>query len=170
MKIEYRLNLQDYQEANEFRFRSHKTQYVVFWIFAICMILIAIVFLFLFVDIYHGIFWIIMAIFLNPEGMIIINRFSANLAWKKQAPSVREPVEIEILEECLASKSISYKSLVHWHGFTKFIETPKLFILYEGKMLTKVVPKRAFERNEKIQEFRDLLNEKITSSTRSKSK
>lgn len=169
MKFEYRLNLKDYQEADEFRFRSHKTQYAVFWIFAICMILIAI-FLLFFVDIYNGIFWIILAIFLNPEGMIISSRFFASLAWKQQAPSVREPIEIEVLEEGLTSESISHKSLARWSCFTKFIETPNLFILDEEEMLIQIVPKRAFECNDQIQEFKALLNEKVRSSTRSKSK
>ena len=45
---------------------------------------------------------------------------------------------------------------VNWSAFTKYQETPNLFILYMGARLFRIVPKRAFAPHD-VDEFRNLL-------------
>lgn len=163
MKIEYRLNLKDYQEANKFHLRNQKLNYWFLWIISILFFLSSILYFVFVLDIYSALLWLFVGIALNPE-LDLLRNFFIRLAWKNQSNTAREPVEIEITEEGIAKEASSYSSLVRWQAFSKFIETPNLFIVYEGKCLLHIIPKRSFSSNEQIQEFLAILNKKLGST------
>jgi hypothetical protein len=163
MKIEYRLSLKDYQEANKFHLKNRKFQYLMLWVLSCLLIVFGVVYAILTSDIYNGLFGIAIAIIVHPE-INFINQFFMRFAWKNQSNAAREPVEIEVLEEGISKKAENYQSFVRWPIFSKFIETPNLFILCEGKSLMHIIPKRAFESNEQIQAFKTRLNEKMGTS------
>jgi YcxB-like protein len=160
MKIEYRLNLKDYQEANKFHSRTQKFNYWLLWIISVLLIFSSILHIVFLPNIYSIFLGLFLGIILNPEFALLRN-FFIRLAWKNQSNAVREPVAIEITEEGIAKEASSYSSLVRWPVFSKFLETPNLFIVYEGKCLMHIIPKRSFSGNEQIQEFKAVLNEKL---------
>ncbi|MDY7013821.1 MAG: YcxB family protein [Cyanobacteriota bacterium] len=163
MKIEYRLNLKDYQEANKFHFRDQKNKYRTLWFFSCFWLVVGLSYLIFNTGTLLGLLWIAIAILINPETNLIIHLL-LNSSWKNQSEAARELVEMEVLEESLSKEAPSYKIIFRWSFFSKFIETPHLFILCEGKSLMHVIPKRAFQSDEQIQDFKALLDEKISPS------
>jgi len=47
-----------------------------------------------------------------------------------------------------------------WHAYSKFLETPNLFLIYPGSRMFFMIPKRAFSAVE-LEEFRRLLVQKL---------
>jgi hypothetical protein len=52
------------------------------------------------------------------------------------------------------------KSDTNWTAYTKFKETPNLFMLYLGGRIFRVIPKRAFA-GPQLDQFRDLLRQNL---------
>lgn len=48
------------------------------------------------------------------------------------------------------------KSEVKWQAFTRFIESPKLFLLYFGGSGFYLLPKRVFQNQMEIDQFRKM--------------
>lgn len=53
-----------------------------------------------------------------------------------------------------------------WGMFTRWLEGPRVFLLYQTENQYRVVPKRAFKSEDEIQEFRQMLIEKVIPPTR----
>ncbi|MDY6783197.1 MAG: YcxB family protein [Cyanobacteriota bacterium] len=164
MKIEYRLSLSDYKETNKFHSKSQKFQYLMLWLLSIVSIFYGVLYTIYIFNIYQIVFWILLALLVNPE-INLVQRLSMNYAWKNQSGAFREPMEVEILEEGISRTTPNSQSFTRWPIFTKFIETQNLFILYQGKRSIDIVPKRAFESEEQIREFKIILDENISQSS-----
>ena len=82
-------------------------------------------------------------------------------AWKSSSASFREPISVEITEEGSNWKGLNFESKVQWQLYRKFIETENLLILYQAKNLFNIIPKRAFDCDESIEKFKEILASKI---------
>ncbi|MGL6338813.1 MAG: YcxB family protein [Waterburya sp.] len=56
--------------------------------------------------------------------------------------------------------SSNYSESRKWEGFTKFIESKNIFLLFSDEQVD-IIPKRAFTTVEQLDLFRILLNKKI---------
>jgi hypothetical protein len=70
-------------------------------------------------------------------------------------------MNVEITQENLNIKGESFECTLKWKVYIKFMETPKSFMLYQSKNMFNLIPKRAFDSDEQIEEFRELLRAKI---------
>jgi hypothetical protein len=88
------------------------------------------------------------------------------LTWLKLRGLMKEPslageVTMTISDDCLAGKNRSIDSRCEWPMFTKYIERSDTFVLRAGKKHTMVIPKNAFEDQDDLARFRELLASKI---------
>ena len=166
MQIEYRLTLKDYQEANQTHYESLRFWYFLNWIFSILLILLGILSILLLsqkigvlVSFLLGCFWLFMGVFVNPY-LNLYQRYFVSRTWKSYQ-ALKEAMNVDITQEGLNIKGESFECTSKWKIYTKFMETPKLFMLYQSKNLFNLIPKRAFNSDEEIEEFRELLRTKI---------
>jgi len=68
---------------------------------------------------------------------------------------------IELSENQIVMESPLSKSEVSWSAISKFQESKKAFYLYLGKSQAIILPKRIFKSDEKINEFKKLVNSKV---------
>lgn len=71
------------------------------------------------------------------------------------------PITIEIDEDKLKIQTINCESSIRWQLYIKAIETKNIFMLYQAKALFNIIPKRAFNSDEELDEFRELVRTKI---------
>ena len=159
MKIEFRLNFRDYQEAYKAYGRQQKIRYYFYWL-VVALLLISSILQFLLGDIVGGILSLILAIILIP-GCNWLNDFSIKTAWNNQSDTLKQPMTIEATGDSLSIEGESFESILQWKIFNKFIETNNLFVIYEEKFLFRIIPKRAFANNEELAGFRTILQENI---------
>lgn len=159
MKIEFRLNAKDYQEANKAHLKHQKLNYYLMWLIS-CLGVILGIFYLVMSNITQGILFIFLGIILNPE-LNLIQQFIIKRAWNNQSIVLREVMEIEATPEYFWIKGATFETKLQWEVFTQFIETSNLFVIYEGKVLIRMIPKRAFADNEQVQQFRMILQSKI---------
>lgn len=163
MQLEYRLSLKDYQEANQAHLKLQRWVYYFFWFFILLGLLSLIISfvsggqLDVFVIVYLLVFPVI---FLNPYFSNPIKTYFINRAWKG-LPNLHHPISFEANAEILQIKTINSESSIQWQLYTKAVETKNLFMLYQGKRLFYILPKRAFSSNEQVEEFRELVRTKI---------
>ena len=159
MKIEIRLNIKDYQEAFKANFKQQKFRYYLRWIVTIMWLLLAFI-NFINNDIGESIFVLLFIIVYN----IIVSLLQQNLIkryWNNQSLILRQSVKIEFTPKLFKLKAEGCELFMEWKYFSHFLETKNLFILYEGKYLFKIIPKRAFSSDEDLQNFRILLKRNI---------
>ena len=171
MQLEYRLNLKDYQEANQTHFQKmQRLSYIFCWavsvVFSVIGLLIVVDSILLKtgigLNIINGCLFLALGIFLNP-ALNLLQRYMIYKNWKSN-PSIREPVNLEVSEEGINSQGATFQSAIKWQIFTKFLESKNLFILYQSNNLFNMIPKRAFSSDEQIEQFRDLLRTMIVKS------
>lgn len=163
MQLEYRLSLKDYQEANQAHFKLQTWVYLVFWIFLLLWLL-SITTLFVsgkeldwFLIIYLLVFPIL---FFNPYFSNPFKNYFIKRAWKG-LPNLHHPISFEVNEETLKFKSLNFDSSLQWQLYIKAVETKNLFMLYQGKLLFNMIPKRAFNSDTQMEEFRELVRTKV---------
>ncbi|MEM9543927.1 MAG: YcxB family protein [Cyanobacteria bacterium P01_E01_bin.42] len=162
MKIEFRLNFRDYQEANKAHVRQHKIIYFAFWSFIIVLLLSA-TGKFLRGDLIGGILTLLLAITLNPLSTLL-ETFWLKRSWNNQNKALHQPMTIEATGESFSLEGEGFDATIRCNLFKKFIETNNLFIIYEGDNAFRIIPKRAFTNNEELAEFRIILHENINSN------
>ena len=169
MPLEYRLSLKDYQEANQAHYKSQRFWYFLIWGLSLLMILLGIVYTFAsfitlgFIgSLIKGTFSLFIGIFFCPYFNLFQGYFITR-AWRSQ-PSLREAMNLNITQEGLDCKAETYESKVQWQIFVKFLETKNVFMLYQAEALFNIIPKRAFNSDEEIEEFREILSAKIRKS------
>ena len=164
MNFEYRLTNQDYQEAYTANYRSQRIGYWLLWLVAGLLLLVGCLYVVAPrgdapTSLLLGLVSIGSGICLIPE--VYHRLFFAGL-WRSH-PVAREPVLIEITEECLVYHSDSVRAQIKWHVYTHFVETPNLFLIYPNHHLYGVLPKRALGDPTQISEFRQFLQQKVRS-------
>lgn len=177
MKLEYRLALKDYLEANQIHLKSQRLVYFLIWSISILLILIGLLSLGFYIYILtrhselvdkgdgfaynftSSVFLLVFGACLIPL-VNLIQRYSLTRIWKTQ-PSIREPMTLEVTEEGFKLKSASFESNVKWQIYTHFFEATNFFMLYQSKQAFYLVPKRAFSSTDQVADFRELLSRKI---------
>jgi hypothetical protein len=159
MKLEYQLTLNDYLEASQGQLKSRS---FLLWIFSILFFFMGLLFIMSNPADWTNYCFFVVGIFYIP--LIKLNqRYQLTRIWKSQ-PSIREPITCEFNEEGIIFKTSSVESNVKWQFYIKFLETKKLFMLYQSHHLFNILPKRAFMSNEQLDQFRELLPTKGISS------
>ena len=157
MEVRYQCNLNDYLEAQ----RAHAS-----WITRYLFIILGLVFIMLgafrvFLEgvpagassLGIGIFWLAWGLFFRP---IWLRRdFRKNPNFARENTLLVKPDGLETTTEIA-------KNDTKWATYTKFKESPNLFLLYFSARIFRVVPKRAFSGPE-LEQFRELLRENLTS-------
>ena len=90
----------------------------------------------------------------------LIPLLQAWLTWRGN-PHVKEEILSEVSDDGVRMKTSMTDSLSKWESFIKTRETRNLFLLYLSKHMVYMFPKRAFQDGDQIQEFRNLLQQKI---------
>lgn len=161
MRLEYQLNIKDFREANRTQLKGLYIWIIV--IFAVSLIkdpFISILFLGL-TDAALLALLVNLMIFIALLLMLYwVIRFSVTHTWKS-LPSLRDSMLVEVNEDEWFFHTLKIESRANWQTFTRFRETNNLFMLYQSKVCTNLVPKRAFETEEQMNEFRALLQRKI---------
>jgi hypothetical protein len=171
MQLEYRLSLKDYQEANQAHYKAMRFWYFLNWGLSLFLILLALVYIVIRFRLESGFVWdlieacflLFLGIFLNPDLNLPFQRYFIALSWKNH-PSLRETMNLEFTQEWMNLKGESFESKLRWKIFVKFLETKNLFLLYHSKIVFNMIPKRAFNSDEEIQQFREMLSTKIRKS------
>jgi hypothetical protein len=78
----------------------------------------------------------------------------------RKHPIFAQAQRVRIDENTVEYKSDLRQSETKWRTYSKFRETPNLFMLYLGARLFHVIPKRAFH-GVQLDDFRELLREKV---------
>ena len=157
MEIKYQCGLPDYLEAQYAHYRRSPVYYATF----------ACIFVF---GVALGIYQLATEGY--PEGVLpiavvvfwVLLRFVYRpLCFRREfrkSPNFIHAQTLRADETGLLYTSDLGKSDVRWNAFTKFRETPNLFMLYFGGRLFQVVPKRAFSGTT-LEEFRALLEHNV---------
>jgi len=161
MNLEYRLTFNDFLEANQAHLKSHGFLYLFLWVVSGLMVVVGLASL-LIGDIWNFCFSVILGICINPS-FYLLQRYCLARTWKSQR-CIREPVTLEVTEEGLTLSSPYFQSNLKWQIYTGFLETKNLFMVYQSERLFNLFPKRAFNSDEQINEFRELLRTMIVNS------
>ena len=155
MELEYRLKLKDYQEACYARI---KKKFV--------FIIIASIYLFLKgvielteLDFAIGITNIFLGISYCPF-LVIFQNFIMAKKWKKQH-TLHKPINISVNSEQIKLKSESFNFIGKWSYYYHYKESKNLFLIYSSDHSLHIVPKRAFENSQAIDDFSQLLKAKV---------
>lgn len=166
LKFEYRLTKQDLLEANYWHFRSSRTLYLWLWLLSILVLLSGIAVLVLFarngvLNLVPGLVIIMIATSLNPEPQInIFQRQLIGNIWKQNV-NLHHSIAVEVTEAGLMLTRPNATSRMNWQVFSKFLETPNLFLTYQSPQLFNIFPKRVFVNPVQTDEFRSLLQTHI---------
>jgi len=168
MKIEYQITLRNYLEF----YNTYQKQSSSFWAVWLFWILIGIFFLLLGIsDLIND--HIILAIinlvigFLFCFGYKPFLRSEASNYYKKQ-PHASDVTTLNIIESGLIETKSTIKTEYNWSCFKYFIETENIFILKNMKLgipallIAVLIPKKAFETSEGINQFREMLKQNIS--------
>lgn len=82
----------------------------------------------------------------------------------KQAEKVSKVIEkatYTFSEQCIVAVTDSSFSQVNWNRLSKIRETEKDFVFYPQENVFFVIPKRFFQNEKQISNFRKLVNEKL---------
>jgi len=77
----------------------------------------------------------------------------------KQQKSLNLPFSIEASSEVFCSFNETGKITMPWSHFVKWKESEKLLLLYHSDILFNLVPKRLFQSDAQLNEFRGFLND-----------
>ncbi|ACC85346.1 YcxB family protein [Nostoc punctiforme] len=164
MKFEYRLNLNDFKEANQVHAKTRILKY--YLILAGVLVLISLVPLLLQGNVsFQEI--LLSAILPNLFGVAIayfathiIRHFLIKHTWDSQ-PNLRNEISVETTDEGLKITTPLSELKMQWSGYTSWRETPNLFTVYQSRNCLNMFPKRAFISEEEANEFRELLHIKL---------
>ncbi len=78
----------------------------------------------------------------------------------KKNPNFPRACLLHVDDDSLRTSSDVSTSETKWVAFTKFRETPNVFLIYFGRNIFRVIPKRAFAAPQ-LEEFRELLRRKL---------
>lgn len=76
----------------------------------------------------------------------------------KQQKSLNLPFSIEASSEAFCAFNETGKTTMPWSYFVKWKESEKLLLLYHSDVLFNLVPKRLFQSDAQLNEFRGFLN------------
>jgi hypothetical protein len=74
-----------------------------------------------------------------------------------QHPIYQEPKIYTLNDDGFTSDSYSGTSTMRWHAFSHWVETPRLFMLYFGPVISYYIPKRSIGDQQQINALREFL-------------
>lgn len=161
MLIEYRLQFEEYVEAVQAHCRS--SNQLVRWILGVGMILYG---LGLYIFVLVGLRAIIVGILFLLIGLLTIvfgfppSKFFLKHQWKK-IPDLHDIVSFDFNLEEITWKNTHSQGTTNWSVYKKYIESKNLFLLYQQTNLFVIIPKKAFVDEEQLNQFREILQEKV---------
>ena len=162
MHLQFKYTFKDYVEANATHSRFYRVRTIVWFIvtpiLAAGFILIAIdkssqvsstsVVSYLPVLIFLAL--------MSPWGMRLIYY----VRWKGQ-PSRLAAITYDVTDGSVVVTTDTSRSEMKWETFTRFRESKNLFMLYAGRSLFYMIPKRAFAGETEEAEFRELARRRV---------
>lgn len=88
---------------------------------------------------------------MSPFGISLMSYFR----WKQQ-PALHGSLIYDVDEGGIVVTTETSKSEMKWETFTRFAESKNLFMLFAGKYLFYLIPKRAFDNEAEQAAFREL--------------
>jgi hypothetical protein len=164
IKFEYRLNVNDIQEANQ----THCQKGLLRYYLVLIGILLLISILPLIIQGGASISEILISVLLPNLlllatvyfGISIARNFAIKRAWNSQT-GMKSEMSVETFEDGLQINTALSESKMKWLIYTHWRETPNLFMVYQSSNCFNLFPKRAFSDDEQINEFRELLRVKL---------
>ena len=112
----------------------------------------------------YSFIWIL-DIFLSIVLLLI--SFSAYYIIPKLAfnrdPKLKDEYNLIFNDDEISFNTDKLNSKLEWKIYDKVLENTKFFLIYWGKYTFTVIPKRVFQDQSEINNFRDLLKQKISS-------
>ena len=109
------------------------------------------------------VFWL--ALFLAAiGGVLLLTTWLRSVFWRKafrEAKKYNDDIAVVIKEDCVHVESAEGKSDLKWDFFTWYLDAPEHILLYMTKRTFSVIPKSAFQDEQRIQSFVDLVKAKL---------
>jgi hypothetical protein len=93
-------------------------------------------------------------------GIPLLTRWNVQAMFRKQ-PNLGHPVSIQINPDGLGMRSDRFTGENKWSCYVGYVETPNLFMLYQGPRLFHAIPKRIFSDKAEVDEFRKLVDANV---------
>lgn len=100
--------------------------------------------------------FLIVLVLISPWGMRLINY----VIWNLQR-SLHKVITYEINDRSVIAATDTWQSEMKWEIFTRFGESRNVFVLYTGRYVFYMLPKRAFEGETSLAEFRELAQRRV---------
>ncbi len=158
MELKYRFTNED--ALNAFRVRSKQP-----WTTFLFMLLLALMFLVGVFLVDHdlamiGWIWLALSAALGV-AVYEVPRFQIRRAIRRN-PSLQGEIVLLLSDEGTQFTHATGTSQLQWRAYTKYKETPQLFVLYMSSSQSTAIPKRVLS-SQQIEELRRLLKERIAS-------
>jgi YcxB-like protein len=101
--------------------------------------------------------YLIVLVLISPWGMRLLNY----VVWKSHR-SLHKVITYEITDRSVVATTETSRFEMKWETFTQFIESKNLFVLYTRPYLFYMLPKRAFEGEAELGEFRELAQRRVS--------
>jgi hypothetical protein len=157
MEVRYQCTADDYGEAQ----RAHAKKsigYYVLLVLGIATVLMGALIM-LRVSINVGVWLALGGIFWLSWFPFSFSKWRIGRDFRKH-PNLGLPCTLVVDGEGLQMRSDVSQSQAKWDAYSKFLETPGLFLIYPGARMFFMIPKRAFSGMQ-ADEFRRLLQQKL---------
>jgi hypothetical protein len=168
MQIKFTLTAEEYAEAQQYWQRRLAPRWTrmssgfVFWVIGIIFILFGVLLLIASVW-FGGILCTVYGLFLVAwRGFLRNFRFQREF---RRSKTLQGEMTMDISEEGLWTSSGYGEGKVEWDAFSRYLETPHLFLLSVPPRLFYMIPKRAFIAGN-LEEPRQLFAQKIPKGTK----
>jgi hypothetical protein len=168
MQLRFFYTFKDYREANESRSRFNRILNAFYTFFALLLSLGFLLMLTgsLKVTEEPGSYLsyipvLILAFFFSPFGRRLV------LYWRwRQQPILHRELRYDINDDAVAITTDTSSSEMKWETFDRFAESKNLFLLFVGKFVFYMIPKRAFADASEVSEFRRLASTRVPAGRR----
>jgi hypothetical protein len=92
--------------------------------------------------------------------ILVLVYFGATRQWKNR-PFILDPCRWTFDANGPQQKAKSFSAQFGWSTVASVRETKSLILLYEGKNMARIIPKRCFESSAALAEFKELLTQHI---------
>ena len=151
--LTYKYELQEYMLARIFhvlRDRT-KTEKVIDFLIIVFAIVCWYYFGFSFI-------WLLLICF--PLLILLVAGFVAWIQYQ-QEPRCKDVINLRFSDDAIYFKNEYIDSKIEWQLYKKILENKQMFLLYYGKKIFTIVPKRIFKDKNQEEVFRSLIHHKI---------
>jgi hypothetical protein len=157
MEVRYQCTADDYVEAQRAHARKSSGYYVLL-VLGILSVLTGLTIM-LRVSLGSGLVVAFGGIFWLSWFPLFLSRWRIKRDFRKH-PNLGVPCALVADGDGLKTQSNVTQSQSAWRAYSKFLESPNLFLIYPGARMFFMVPKRAFSSVE-LEEFRRLLHQNL---------